>query len=129
MKIGVYLELEQRGRSIPGGGKLSSELEANTAAAAAAVAAAVVPPHKLINQQRQINSDKHAGHFWPFRSYTGGRGWRDGDGRGQFGEQSMNYTRRKYLKNKYGALCANAGGLFCGWIGCLLSPRSSQIEL
>lgn len=35
MKIGVYLELERRGRSIPGGGKLSSELEANTAAVVA----------------------------------------------------------------------------------------------
>lgn len=113
MKIGVYLELQRRGRSIPGGGKLSSELEANTAA---------VPPHKLINQQRQINSDKHAGHFWPFRSYTGRKeGWRGGDGRGgQFGEQSMNYMGRKYLKNKYGALCANAGRVGGGLDACCL---------
>lgn len=51
VKIGVYLELERRGHSIPSGGKLSSKLEANKAA-----------PHKLINQQRQINSDKHTGH-------------------------------------------------------------------
>lgn len=122
MKIGVYLELERRGRSIPGGGKLSSELEANTAAAVAAA----VPPHKLINQQRQINSDKHAGHFWPFRSYTGGRGWWDGDGKGQFGEQSMKYTRRKYLKNKYGALCANAGGLFGGGLDACCLPGAAK---
>lgn len=125
MKIGVYLELERQGPSIPDGGKLSSELEANTAAAAV-VAAAVVPPHKLINQQRQINSDKHAGHFWPFRSSTGGRGWRDGDGRGQFGEQSMKYTRRKYLTNKYGALCANAGGLFGAGLDACCLPGAAK---
>lgn len=60
VKIGVYLELGHRGHSIPSGGKLSSKLEANKAA-----------PHKLINQQRQINSDKHRGHFCPFQSFMG----------------------------------------------------------
>lgn len=60
VKIGVYLELGRRGHSIPSGGKLSSKLEANKAAR-----------HKLINQQRQINSDKHRGHFCPFHSFMG----------------------------------------------------------
>lgn len=114
MKIGVYLELERRGRSIPGGGKLSSELEANAAA---------VPPHKLINQQRQINSDKHAGHFWPFGSETAGRGRRDGDGGGQFGEQSMNSTRRKYLKKQIRGLCVLMLG---GCAGRDWTPAVSQ---
>lgn len=60
VKIGVYLELGHRGHSIPSGGKLSSKLEANKAA-----------PHKLINQQRQINCDKHRGHFCPFQFFMG----------------------------------------------------------
>lgn len=60
VKIGVYLELGCRGHSIPSGGKLSSKLEANKAA-----------QHELINQQRQINSDKHRGQFCPFHSFTG----------------------------------------------------------
>lgn len=49
-----------------------------------------------------------------------GVGW----GGGQFGEQSMNYMGRKYLKNKYGASCANAGG-FWG-VGVDWMPAVSQ---
>lgn len=61
VKIGVYFfELGHRGHSIPSGGKLSGKLQANKVAA-----------HKLINQQRQINSDKHRGHFCPFQCFMG----------------------------------------------------------
>lgn len=103
VKIGVYLELGHRGHSIPSGGKLSSKLEANKAAL-----------HKLINQQRQINTDKHRGHFCPFQSFIGVENnavsnlWTLWD---------INIT------NKYKT------SLLIIRIGCMLSHRNSQIEL
>lgn len=60
VEIGVYLELGHRGLSIPTGGELSSKLEANKVAA-----------HQLVNQQRQINSDKHGGHLCPSQPFMG----------------------------------------------------------
>lgn len=103
VKIGVYLELRHGGHSIPSGGKLSSKLEANKAAL-----------HRLINQQRQINSDKHWGYFRPFQSFMG---------------VENNVVSNLWTPRDANITQATIRPLRMVRIGCRLPPRNSQISL